>query len=126
LSLCLITHQALKTYARVKAQLHVFIGTGCRWLVSFIVGDRSPVPIRQDAGYTPEPVCMLWRGEQYLSLAGNRFPTLRLYSPYRSHSTDSAIESHKLICFMLILDLGLFRDAASSAEVSDVERKGKR
>jgi hypothetical protein len=49
-------------YGGVKAGLHVFIGTGRSWDVSFtrqllMAGAGSSLPIRLEAGWTPEPIC---------------------------------------------------------------------
>jgi hypothetical protein len=49
---------------------------GCEWSASrpgrFTSGERSPVPIGEEAGWAPEPVWTLYNTEKTLAPIGNR------------------------------------------------------
>jgi hypothetical protein len=73
------------------------------WVVSFTslppyVWEAAPVPIVEQAEWTPEPLWALWRREKSLAPTETRNGTPQLSNPYPSHYTDWAI-----LAFFLIL-----------------------
>jgi hypothetical protein len=55
----------------------------------FTSGKESPVPIGYEAGWAPESVWMLWRGEKSLAPVGNRTRIPQAPSPYPISSYET-------------------------------------
>lgn len=89
LSLCLIDHTDMKTYGRVKVQLHACLTSAVRgdeWPYSrpgcFSPGKDCHISIWQEFGWAAHLLWMLCRRTKSLVPGGNRTPILRLSSRY--------------------------------------------
>jgi hypothetical protein len=77
LLLCLIKHHTL---SHVGEWRYSSLGARWRWVVSVILWllssmEGTQVLIWLEAGWTPKPVCMLWKGVESVASAGNQ-PTI--------------------------------------------------
>jgi hypothetical protein len=77
LSMCLIKHHTL---SHVGEWRYSSMGARWRWVVSFILWllssmEGTRVLIWLEAGWTPKPVWMLWKGVESVASAGNQ-PTI--------------------------------------------------
>jgi hypothetical protein len=78
-------HHAMKTYEEMEVYLHAFLTSaldGCEWSASrpgrFTPGKELPIPIRWEAGWTPEDVWTRWQREKKNPFtAGNRTPVVQ-------------------------------------------------
>jgi hypothetical protein len=88
----------MKTYGGVAVQINLFLTSALgEWSASRpppLPRESAPVPIRQKAGWTPEPVWTPWRSENsWLYLDSNSGPLCRLlyrgsyYCNYNSSTT---------------------------------------